>query len=189
MDKVRTIIWDCDNVMWFHKEEEPQILAKALNINALEEFSEEFNSFFENFLIYFKNKKVNMKETLKLIENNMPILEVYGVSPEHFMKVVSSEKSLKTKDFNKDTLIVMEYLRNKGIKCIVKSDWFRSIQEELLKTYGILKYIEELHCCDNAYLKCCPASVQEIIKQGREEQYLLLVTLLQVILHLLSMRE
>lgn len=174
MDKVRTIIWDCDNVMWFHKKEEPQILAEALKISEVEEFSSEFYDFIEKFLVYFKNKKVNMKETLKLIEETMPIVvSIYNITPEKFLKTFN-EKKLETNDLNNDTLIVMEYLRSKGIKCIIKSDWFRSGQEILLKAYGILEYIEELHCCDNSYLKCCPEAVHELIKPGQEEQYVII---------------
>lgn len=173
MNEIRTVIWDCDNVMWFHKKEEPQIIAKALGISEVEEFSSEFYDFIEKFSVCFRNKKVNMKETLKLIEGTMPIVAIYNITSEGFMKVFE-EKKLETKDFNSDTLIVMQYLRNKGIKCIIKSDWFRSTQEVLLKAYGILEYIEELHCCDSSYLKSCPESVGELIKPGQEEQYVII---------------
>lgn len=173
MNEIRTVIWDCDNVMWFHKKEEPQIIAKALGISEVEEFSSEFYGFIEKFSVFFRNKKVNMKETLKLIEETMPIVAIYNITPEGFMKVFE-EKKLETKDFNSDTLIVMQYLRNKGIKCIIKSDWFRSTQEVLLKAYGILEYIEELHCCDNSYLKSCQEAAVELIKPGQEEQYVII---------------
>ena len=173
MNEIRTVIWDCDNVIWLHKKEEPQIIAKALGISEVEEFSFEFYDFIEKFSVCFRNKKVNMKETLKLIEETMPIVAIYNITPEGFMKVFE-EKKLETKDFNSDTLIVMQYLRNKGIKCIIKSDWFRSTQEVLLKAYGILEYIEELHCCDNSYLKSCPEAVGELIKPGQEEQYVII---------------
>lgn len=173
IENVRTIIWDCDNVMWFHKKEQPQILATALQIAEVEDFTEQFFDFLNEFLIYFKNKKVNMKETLKLLEKDMPILGVYSLSPEYFMKVFSRLK-VQLNDFNYDTLVVMEYLASKGIKNIIKSDWWRDTQEKILQYYGVMKYIEELHCCDNAYLKNNPLSVKELIKQGREEQYLII---------------
>ncbi|MFR2450666.1 MAG: hypothetical protein ACLS9A_04625 [Clostridia bacterium] len=47
----------------------------------------------------------------------------------------------------------MKYLQTKGIKNIIKTDWWREAQEIVLKHYGVLDYIEELHCCDDAYLK------------------------------------
>ncbi len=173
MEKVRIVIWDCDDLMWFHKKEEPEILAKALKIPEVAEFSIEFYNFFAKFMEYFKNKKVNMKETLKLIEHEMPILDIYGILPEQFM-AVHYEMKFEGSDFNKDTLVLMEYLKEKNIKSIVKSDWWRKVQEDMLKNYGVLDYIEELHCCDNAYLKSNPLSSKGLIKAEREEQYLII---------------
>ena len=173
MRNVRTVIWDCDNVMWFHKKEEQEIIAKALGIAELEEFSSEFNKFIKNFMYYFKNKKVTMKETLKLVERYIPILYIYGIIPEQFMTVWDRLK-MQINNFNYDTLILMKYLESKGLKCIVKSDWWRNVQEDLMKQYEVMDYIEELHCCDNAYLKCNPLSAEGVVKPGREEQYLII---------------
>lgn len=173
MKEVRTVIWDCDNVMWFHKKEEPEITAKALRIAEVEEFSVELYRFFENFMSHFKNKRVNMKETLSLVKQNMPILDIYGISVEQFMTVHDGLK-IKINDFNYDTLTLMKYLKDKNIKSIVKSDWWRNVQEEIMNYYGVMDYIEELHCCDNAYLKCNPLSAEEIVKTGREEQYVII---------------
>lgn len=173
MEKVRIVIWDCDNVMWFHKKEEPQVTAEALGIAEIEEFSAEFLKMFESFMKYFKNKRVNMKETLRLVEQEMPILNIYGILPEQFMKVHDKLK-IQVNDFNYDTLTVMKYLESKNIKSIVKSDWWRKIQEEIMSYYGVIDYIEELHCCDNSYLKSNPLSIEGIVKPDREEQYLII---------------
>ena len=40
--------------------------------------------------------------------------------------------------------------------------------------YGVIDYIEELHCCDNSYLKSNPLSREGIVKPDREEQYLII---------------
>ncbi len=173
MKDVRTVIWDCDNVMWFHKKEEAQIVANELKITGIDEFLSEFHSFFYNFLVHFRNKKVNVSETLKLIEKNMPILEIYQISPKNFLRVLS-ELKMEVNDFNHDTLVVLEYLRDKNIKCIIKSDWWRSTQEEILSYYGVMDYIEEIHCCDNAYLKCNPLSAKGIIRPEQKEQYVII---------------
>lgn len=173
MKNVRTIIWDCDNVMWFHRKDEPQITAEALKITEVDEFSAEFYKMFESFMKHFKNKKVTMKETLWIVEQEMPILGFYGIFPERFMMVHDSLK-LKVNDFNYETLTLMKYLKNKNIKSIVKSDWWRNVQEEIMTHYGVIDYIEELHCCDNGYLKSNPLSVEGIVKEGREEQYLII---------------
>ena len=103
----------------------------------------------------------------------MPILDIYGITPEKFMKI-HNELSFRVNEFNPDILKVMEHLRNKNIKSIVKSDWWRETQEGLLHKFGVLDYVEELHCCDGAYLKSNPQSVKGIIKPGREEEYVII---------------
>lgn len=173
MKDVRTVIWDCDNVMWFYKKEEPQIVANELKITEIDEFSSEFQSFFSNFLVHFQNKKVNMSETLKLVERNMPILEIYQISSKEFLRVLS-ELKIEINEFNHDTLAILKYLRDKNIKCIIKSDWWRSTQEKILSYYGVMDYIEEIHCCDNAYLKCNPLSAEGIIRPEQKEQYVII---------------
>ncbi|MEN2577652.1 hypothetical protein AAER51_19605, partial [Acinetobacter baumannii] len=80
-----------------------------------------------------------------------------------FLRVLS-ELKIEINEFNNDTLAILKYLRDKNIKCIIKSDWWRSTQEEILSYYGVMDYIEEIHCCDNAYLKCNPLSAEGIIR-------------------------
>lgn len=173
MKNVRIAIWDCDNVMWFHKRNEAEIVAKALKITSVEEFTVQFFDMLKAFNCYFNQKKVTEKENYKLISWKMPILDIYGISAKKFMEVWNALK-FEVNEFNKDTTVVLEYLKQKGIKSIVKSDWWREVQENLLKGYGILEYIEELHCCDNQYLKYNPLLVEEIIKPERKEQYVMI---------------
>lgn len=173
MKNVRTVIWDCDNVMWFHKRNEVEIVAKALKITDIEEFALQFFDMLKSFNCYFIQKRVTEKESYKLISREMPILEFYGISSEKFVKVWNGLK-FEVNDFNKDIIVVLEYLKQRGIKSIVKSDWWREVQVSLIKGYGILEYIEELHCCDNQYLKYNPLAVSEIIKPERKEQYVMI---------------
>ena len=173
MEKIRTVIWDCDNVIWFHKKEETQIMANALGITDVEEFSVEFFSMINCFNSHFANKRVTLRETYKIIERAMPILCFYGISSEKFMKVWNELKII-INQFNEDALVIMEDLYEKGIKNIIKTDWWRDTQIVLLKEYGILRYIEKLYSCDNAYLKCNPLSAKGIITQGKEAEYVII---------------
>ena len=173
MKDVRTVIWDCDSLMWFHRKDEPEVVAKAMGIKEIVEFTYEYYDFFNSFLLYFKNKKVTECEMYKLVQQKIPILYFYQFTPQQFLKVLERVKFL-TNDFNQDSLTLIKYLYSKGLKNIVKSDWWRNVQEDMLKAYGIMDYIEELHCCDSSYLKCNPLSAQGIIKKGREEQYVIL---------------
>ncbi len=173
MKDVRTVIWDCDGLVWFHTKDEPDVVARALGIKEVVEFIYEYYDFFNNFIGHFKDKKVTESEIYKLIEEKIPILYFYQYTPQQFLKAVDRVKFL-TNDFNEDSLTLIKYLSAKGIKNIVKSDWLRDVQEDMLKVYGIMDYIEELHCCDNSHLKCNPLSAERIIKKGREEQYVIL---------------
>lgn len=175
MEGIRTVIWDCDNLMWFHRKDEGIITAKALGIEDehFEEFSEQFYLMFKAFMQYFSCKIVTRKETNQLIAEAMPILQIYGISVEHFMSVHDG-LCLTLNEFNSDTIKLLEYFREKNIKSIIKSDWWRDVQEKILSHYNALDYFEEIHGCDNAYLKSNPLSAKEIVKIGREEQYLII---------------
>lgn len=173
MKDVRTVIWDCDNLIWFHLKEEPEIVARSLGIQEVPEFLAEYHDFFSNFVKHFRNKKVTIKETYRFIEERIPILYFYNYRPEQFMKVLDRLKFLCS-DFNEEALELIKYFSDKGIRNIVKSDWFRDIQQDMLNVYGLLDYIEELHCCDNAYLKCNPLSAEGIVKSGKEENYVII---------------
>lgn len=173
MEKVRTVIWDCDGVMFFHKKEEQQILGKALGISEHEELRAEFFSMLDAFNNYFSSKKVMLSEYYKIIEEKMPILFFYNISPERFIEVYKEIKLL-TVDFNDSVLSVMENLRQKGLKQIIKTDWWKEIQVGILKEYGVLKYIEKMYCCDGRYLKSNPLSAKEIIKPGSEQENIII---------------
>lgn len=173
MDKIRIFIWDLDNVTWFHRKEEAQILARALGILEVDEFSAEFYDFHGSFLNYFRNKKVTINETYKLIDEKIPILKFYNYTPAQFMTATERLKYL-VNEFNEEALELIKYLSSKGIKNIVKSDWWRTVQVGMLKKIGMLEYIEELHCCDNQFIKANPLSAEGIIKSGREEQYIIM---------------
>ena len=80
----------------------------------------------------------------------------------------------ETIEFNEDVLVVMEYLQEKGVKNIIKTDWWRNYQQERLKHWGVLNYIERLYCCDNSYLKCNPLSAKEIINEGHEAKFVII---------------
>lgn len=127
MKKVRTVIWDCDNLMWLHKKEETEIMAKELGISDTEEFSTQFFDMIECFNTHFTKTKVNKKEIYYIIECTMPILYFYGITPKQFMDRWRKLK-FEINEFNPETLTVLEYLQEKGIKSIIKSDWLREVQ-------------------------------------------------------------
>ena len=173
MERVRTVIWDCDNLMWFHKPDEPQILAQALEITNVEELAVEFFDMVKEFGSYFADKRVTLKGTYDIIERKMPILLAYNITPEYFFRVWEKLK-FDVNTFNEDTLIAMEYLEQKAIQNVIKTDWWEEVQIGMLKEFGVLNFIERLYCCDHSFLKCNPLSAKEIIKPGTEAEHIII---------------
>lgn len=171
MKEIRTLIWDCDGLMWFHKPEEAKIISNAMGIIDEDEFKEEFFTMICSFSTEFAQKRVTLNEMYKFVEKKMPILFFYKYTGNDFMKMWSKLK-FEINEFNDQVIYVLKYLQNKGIKNIIKSDWWRDVQLPMLYQYGILQYIEEVHFCDFSYLKCNPLSAKEIIASGKEDSYI-----------------
>lgn len=178
MENVRTIIWDCDNVMWFHRKEEARILAKAIEIKDVDNFEEEFFIMLNMFNEEFECRKVTFHSILKIVEKSMPILEFNGISSEQFMKAWDKAK-FEMNVLNEEIFQVMEYSKKRGLKNIIKTDWLREVQIDMLQEYGILKYIERIYSCDNSYLKCNPLSAREIIEIGEKAKCIIIGDSLQ----------
>lgn len=175
MKNVQTVIWDCDGVMWFYKkpEEEVAIISEVLKVPYSKEFEDEYMNLLSTFDNYFAKHRTTTSQYYRLIEETMPILSFFNVSIEQFVKIWN-EIQVEISILNKDIQVVLEYLKNKGIKSIVKTDWWRDAQITKMKGYGLIDYIEEIHACDNGYLKTNPISTaDEIIRNGNKGEYVI----------------
>lgn len=176
MENIRTVIWDCDGVMWFYKKPrvEAQLVAKALNIPYSKRMENEYFDMLDSFISRFANKKITLKKYYQLIEEKMPILGFFNISGEQFTERKSSiqtELSIP----NKDSVLLLEYLKNKGIKNVVKSDFWREEQIAKMRQYEMLDYIEAVYGCDSGYLKSHHlATVKDIIKPGQEKNCIII---------------
>ena len=121
MKNVQTVIWDCDGVMWFYKkpEEEVAIISEVLKVPYSKEFEDEYMNLLSTFDDYFAKHRTTTSQYYRLIEETMPILSFFNVSIEQFVKIWN-EIQVEISILNKDIQVVLEYLKNKGIKSIVK---------------------------------------------------------------------
>ena len=173
MNTIRTVIWDCDQVMWFYKVDEVEILAKILQIPYSKELEEEYFDLISEFMKYFSKRRVTRDEYYKIIEREMPLLYFYNISPKQFSTIWDENRS-KLSVVNKDVFGIMKYLNEKGIKNVVKTDWWKNTQIKTMKDHGVFDYVEEVYGCDNGYLKTHPLAAAEFIKPGSEEEYLMI---------------
>lgn len=171
MENIKTIIWDCDNTIWIHREDEEVIITKKLGIPLTEEFEHDYYEMLKQFENYFEHCKVTYPKIIKLIEIHMPILQVYGITANEFLK---RWLPIETSFLNAEALNCIVELRKRGYKNIVLTDWLWDCQVNLLKKYGVLSYIDVVYTCDNQYLKKNPKSAQRIIKPGREKEYVII---------------
>lgn len=172
MKGISTIIWDCDNTIWIHREDElEELIAKGVGIPYTKELKNQYYGFFDAFNKRFEDEKVTFKKTAKLIEERMPILSKYGVTGSYFL---DKWIPLETSFVNKEAVEVLKYQREKGYKIVILTDWFMDSQVKLLSKYGVSQYIERIYACDNEYMKTSPKSARRIIKPGNEKEYVII---------------
>lgn len=169
---ISTIIWDCDNTIWIHRQDElEELIAKGVGIPYTEELKKQYYGFFDAFNKRFEDEKVTFKKTAKLIEERMPILSKYGVTGSYFL---DKWIPLETSFVNGEAVEVLKYQREKGYKIVILTDWFMDSQVQLLETYGLLQYIERIYACDHEYMKANPKSAKRIIRKGNESEYVII---------------
>lgn len=169
---ISTIIWDCDNTIWIHREDElEELIAKGVGIPYSEELKEQYHGFFDAFNKRFENEKVTFKKTAKLIEERMPILSKYGVTGSYFL---DKWIPLETSFVNEEAVKALKCEREKGYKNVILTDWFMASQVKLLSKYGVSQYIERIYACDNQYMKTSPKSAERIIKPGSESEHVII---------------
>lgn len=172
-NKIRTVIFDCDGVMWKPVDNQIEILSNELEIGDTTVLQKEFIRMFEQFNIQFESRKVTINAVYNLIGREMPILKLYNKTPKDFMKKFW-EIAIETSIVNQHIHILMDYLQQESYKIIVKTDWWEEWQIRKMKAFEILKYVETVYGCDKAYLKRNPLSAKGTIIPGRQDEYVII---------------
>lgn len=168
---VKYVIWDLDNTIWIHREDEYKIVSDLFNIPDAEKMKEQYYKIFPAYDFSFRNKKVKKEKFKAIVKYHMPILEEHGISIEEFM---NSWMTLQTNYVNENIYQVLDYLRKYNYKNYVLSDWFEETQIYNLREYGLLEYFEEINASDNQYLKTNPKSSNRIINPYKKEEYVII---------------
>ena len=171
INNVKVVIWDCDNTIWIHRKDEMQIISKEFGLPLTEKLKQQYFGMFEAFGEYFAERKVKYGAIVRLARENMPVLSEYGFSAEEFLE---KWMKIETSFLNEDAYEAIQYLKRKGYKNIVLTDWLWNSQITLLKKYGVLPYIDKVYTCDDQYLKKNPKSATRIVEKGREKDYVII---------------
>lgn len=167
--KVRTIIWDLDDTVWFYKEDEPKILCEKLNIGQEENFKEEYYGALGNLFAYFKDEIVTYDKVKKFIDERMPILRLSNVSVGDFLQMLCAEKK-DVAVVNQEAIEMMGYFKERGLRNISITDWFAGQQEIALAQFDANTYIEKIYGCDNTYFKNSIGKLSQIIEELQLEK-------------------
>lgn len=169
--KVETLIWDCDNTIWIHRKDEVELISKHLGIEDVATLKVQFFQWIKNFNDFFEERLVTTGRIEKFVERNMPILEAYNISAGKFLKEMAE---VETSFLNNEAIETLKYFYGEGYKNIVLTDWIAKTQLKLLKKYDILQYFEEIHTCDEFYIKKNPRAKERVIKEGKEDSYIMI---------------
>lgn len=167
----RYILWDLDGTLWRHKENEAKLITENLGIKFSKEFEKDFFYMASIINDFFEKKILTKKEVVKIIERTIPSLFFYNISGKKFLDIWNATDTAILEEFAKE---VLEATMENGKKNIILTDWLLDRQLNLLKKFGILKYIERVYSSENYYTKRNPRAVSRIIKKGEESSYIII---------------
>jgi len=177
MEKVRTIIWDLDDTVWLYKKEQAIILCEKLNILHQATFEKEYYNALANLSFRFIDEIVTYDKVRDFIYEQMPILRLYHIDIDKFLKMLCAEKQ-DVAIINQEAIEMMSFFKQKNLKNISITDWFEEEQKKALSSFGVRYYIEKIYGCDNSYFKSSIKKVFEIKEklqlEGKESEYIII---------------
>lgn len=161
MKKIRNIIWDLDNTIWFYQEDHSEIVCRELGIENVKEYCNQWLPMFQNMLSFFKEQIVTYSKLEKYIEKQMPILGINGITAQQLLEA-NQHTRLNCIIPNFEAIEFFKYISQKKVKNIAITDWFTEEQKKLLEYLNLLKNFDEVHGCDNTYFKNSASGVFRI---------------------------
>lgn len=176
MERVRIFIWDLDETVWFHLKNQGNVVASLLRIRDKETFTKQYNHMWEDFMPYFKSRRVSYEIVKKYVEGKIPILKEYFLSGNDFLEVIKEGKK-ELEEVNPEAIEVMAYLKEKGYYNISITDWFASHQKSTLEVLEANLYIDKVYGCDDGYMKNNYHKIVQMAKElqleNRKEEYIM----------------
>lgn len=168
-----TIIWDLDDTLLLHEDNTQEVkqILQSLGYEYSFQVEYEFNVMLMRFNSFFSKQFITRDKISTFLEEMMPALSFLGITGKQFLK------AWIRMDFgvlNPEAKEILELLVNKGKKNIILTDWILESQARKLLKFDLLQYIEEIHSCENNYLKCNSNTISGIVKEGQNEEYMII---------------
>lgn len=177
MERIRTVIWDLDETVWFHLKDQGKILANLIGIKEKGKFAHQYSQMWKEFLPKFQNEKVTYLQVGQYMEEKIPILRTNHLSGTDFLEKMQRGKK-QLEEVNQEAVEILQYLTPKGYEQISITDWFAAHQEKTLEDLGMRDYIEEVYGCDDGYMKNNPDKIGQVIAElgleKRREEFIMI---------------
>ena len=163
---ITTVVFDCDGTLW-----DADFVALSRNIarknNIPKEEEEEFAIRLTKAAFslpdYVGNKRITVKLLSQAIDDIIPdLLSKYGITGKRIIENCQDE-TLTVSTSYPSTLGTLQYLHKNGYRIYAKSNWFSSVQSNLMKKYGYLDYFERVFGLLNDYFKPNPESAYKFL--------------------------
>lgn len=149
------VLFDYDGTILIHnKETEQKDIARLLSFDdeQAEIFERELLNFWSNYALPLKNHIVTYDLYFQVVENMIPSLKFFGITPQEFMEAVEYKNSKKS-HIAEGLVDTLEYLIDKGYKLCVFTNGFYNLQVQSMKNHNVFKYFEEVYAWDGNYPK------------------------------------
>ena len=149
------VLFDYDGTILIHnKETEPKDIAQILNLSDEKEiiFERELVKFWTNYSNAFKGHRITYDLYFQVVENMIPSLKSFKITPQEFIEAVEYKNSKKS-HIAEGLVDTLEYLIDKGYKLCVCTNGFYNLQVQSMKNHDVFKYFEEVYAWDGNYPK------------------------------------
>lgn len=137
------------------------------------EIISEMMIFFKGFNNYFKDRKVTLDETKEFMMSVCPFIDKYKLVVDEVLRALFDATIGAAKEIE-GTKEVLDYLKTKGYKLLILTNWFEYVQIGKLKLTDLYNYFNKIICIDNGYLKPSLNVLNDILKEYKKDECIII---------------